>query len=98
MKQMTVRALWIVLAALAGACDKEDRRSNENVAATAPNVVSVSATEYVFEAPDTIPAGWSIFRMANQGNEVHYGHIVQLEPGRTVPEMVEAYAEAIRTS
>lgn len=98
MKQMTVRTLWMVLAALAGACDKQDQRSSENVAATAPNVVSVTATEYVFEAPDSVAAGWSTFRMANQGKEVHYGHIVQLEPGRTVPEMVEAYAEAIRTS
>lgn len=98
MKQMTVRALWLVLAGLVGACERADQRSGENVAATAPNVVSVTATEYVFEAPDSVAAGWSTFRMANHGKEVHYGHIVQLEPGRTVPEMVDAYAEAIRTS
>lgn len=98
MKQLTVRARWMVFAALAAACDTADQRSSEDVAATAPHLVSVTATEYVVTAPDSVTAGWSTFRMANQGNEVHYGHIVQLEPGRTVPEMVEAYAQAIRTS
>lgn len=98
MKQLTVRARWMVFAALAAACDTADQRSREDVAATAPHLVSVTATEYVVTAPDSVTAGWSTFRMANQGNEVHYGHIVQLEPGRTIPEMVDAYAEAIRTS
>ena len=64
----------------------------------APNVVSLAATEYAIDAPDTIPAGWTNFRLANRGQEVHYGHIVRLEPGRTVQELVDAYAEAIRTS
>ena len=98
MKQMTGRTLWIVLAALAGACVTEDERSSEKMATSAPNVVSVSATEYIFEAPDSVAAGWITFRMSNQGKEVHYGHVVQLESGRTVAEMVEAYAQAIRTS
>jgi len=63
-----------------------------------PNLVALTATEYVFEAPDTVPAGWTTFRLANHGREVHYGHMVRLDPGKTVPELVAAYAEAIRTS
>ncbi|MEO6332391.1 MAG: hypothetical protein ABIV11_10465 [Gemmatimonadaceae bacterium] len=82
---------------LAG-CTPGDEETRTEKASAAPNVVSLSATEYAFAAPDTIPAGWTTFRMANRGEEIHYGHIVQLEPGRTVREMVEAYAEAIRTS
>lgn len=61
-------------------------------------MVSLTAAEYSFQAPDSIPAGWTTFRVANQGGEVHYAHIVQLEPGRSVQEMANAYAEAIRTS
>jgi hypothetical protein len=68
------------------------------VETAAPNVVSLSATEYTFQAPDSIPAGWTTFTMANRGAEIHYGHIVRLDSGRTVPELVDAYAEAIRTS
>ena len=63
-----------------------------------PNVVSLSTSEYAFQAPDTIPAGWTTFRMHNHGRELHYGHIVRLDSGRTVKEAVDAYAEAIRTS
>lgn len=80
------------------ACTTGDEAARAEKATAAPNVVSLTATEYAFGAPDTIPAGWTTFRMANQGEEIHYGHIVQLEPGRTVREMVDAYAEAIRAS
>ncbi|HEX6643272.1 MAG TPA: hypothetical protein VF037_01260 [Gemmatimonadales bacterium] len=66
--------------------------------AAAPRVVELTATEYAFDAPDTIPAGWTTLRLANRGGEIHYGHIVRLDSGRTVEELVDAYAEAIRTS
>ena len=36
--------------------------------------------------------------VANHGDGVHYAHIVRLDSGRTVPDLVRAYAEAIRTS
>lgn len=98
MKRMTVGALWIGLVAVASACEKEDKVPPQNLATTTPTLVSVSATEFVFQAPDTVPGGWINFRMANHGEEVHYGHIVQLDSGKTVREMVDAYAEAIRKS
>ncbi len=97
MKPMPPAGCWIALAAVLSACSTKEQTPNHNQAA-APNVVSLIATEYAFEAPDTIPAGWTNFRLANRGQEVHYGHIVRLEPGRTVQELVDAYAEAIRTS
>lgn len=97
MKHLPPAGRWIALVAVLSACSIEEETPGENRTAAA-NVVSLTATEYAFGAPDTIPAGWTTFRMANHGEEVHYGHIVQLEPGRTVREMVDAYAEAIRTS
>ena len=90
--------LLIVTVAFLPACTASDEVARSEKATAAPHVVSLTATEYAFGAPDTIPAGWTTFRMANHGEEIHYGLIVQLEPGRTVPEMVDAYAEAIRTS
>ena len=97
MKQLPPAARWIPFFAFLSACSTREETPSHNPTA-APNVVSLAATEYAFEAPDTIPAGWTNFRMANRGQEIHYGHIVRLEPGRTVQELVEAYAEAIRTS
>ena len=82
---------------LLAACTARDEAADRGETAAA-NVVSITATEYSIGAPDSVPGGWTTIRMANQGQEVHYGHIVQLEGGRTVAELVDAYAEAIRTS
>ena len=92
------RSLWLGLVTVAAACRTEAGAPPQKVTGGAPNLVALTATEYAFQAPDTIPAGWTTFRLTNQGTEIHYGHIVRLDPGRTVQEMVDAYAEAIRTS
>lgn len=97
MKQLPLAGRWITLVAVLSACSTREESPGQDRPAT-PNLVSLTATEYAFEAPDTIPAGWTTFRLANRGQEIHYGHIVRLEPGRTVQELVDAYAEAIRTS
>jgi hypothetical protein len=96
-KRLPPAARWIACVAVLSACSTGDKTPGQNLAAT-PNLVSLSSTEYAFQAPDTIPAGWTTLRLANRGQEIHYGHIVRLDSGKTVPELVDAYAEAIRTS
>jgi hypothetical protein len=94
-------AFLICSITLLASCTKENeaaRTDTAAAAAAAPTVVRLAASEYAFDAPDTIAAGWTTFRLANRGQEVHYGHIVRLDSGRTVKELVDAYAEAIRTS
>jgi hypothetical protein len=98
MKHVPSGGRWIVIVGLLSACASGEETPRRTTAAAAPNVVNLSATEYALQAPDTLPAGWTTFHLTNQGEEVHYGHIVQLDSGRTVPELVDAYAEAIRTS
>ena len=98
MKHLAAGRFWMAfIAALAG-CSTGDKAAPPNRATTAPNVVSLATAGYVFQAPDTLSPGWTTFRFSNQGEEVHYGHMVRLESGRTVRELVDAYAEAIRTS
>lgn len=98
MQQMTAGGFWIAFIAVLPACSTGDKAPPRHQATAAPNVVSLTATDYAIQAPDTVPAGWTTFRFTNQGEEVHYGHMVRLEPGRTVQELVDAYGEAIRTS
>ncbi len=83
----------LVLALGCAAGDHTDRTEP-----AAPPVVTLTATEYAFEAPDTIVAGFTTFLVRNRGEELHYAHIVRLETGRAVQEFIDAYAEAIRTS
>jgi hypothetical protein len=63
-------------------------------AAAAPPVITIMATDYAYESPDTVPAGFTTFRLVNRGDEFHGATIVRFESGRTVPEYIDAYAAA----
>lgn len=56
--------LRIAFVAVTAACTSEDQAPRQTPAA-APNVVRLTATEYAFRSPDTIPAGWTTFRLAS---------------------------------
>ena len=61
------------------------------------HVVTVTATDSAYYAPDTIPAGFTTVRLVNKGTDYHIAHLVRLDSGRTVEEFVKAYTEAVRT-
>lgn len=96
MKHLTVFAL--VLAAPFTACSTEEGAAPADVAPPGPHVVTLSMASGAFEAPDTLDAGLTTFHFANHGDEVHYAHAVRLDSGRTVPELLAAYGEAVRTA
>lgn len=54
-----------------------------------PNVVTINATEYAFDAPDTIVAGLTTFHMVNAGREPHQA-VVAGAPDKTFPELEAA--------
>jgi hypothetical protein len=95
---MSNRAISIGLVVLAAlAC--RDRRSSapgstESATAPAPspsaNVVTYIARDYGFEGPAQIPAGATMFRLDNQGKELHHLVIVRLDEGRTYDSLLAA--------
>lgn len=48
----------------------------------APPVVTVTATDFEFEAPDAIRSGWSTFRFSNEGEQEHFFLLWRLPEGR----------------
>jgi hypothetical protein len=80
------------------ACGSEKGGSRQSPTGAAPNVIELSIAGHTFQTPDTLDPGWTTFRFANNGDDIHYAHIVRLEAGRTARELLDAYAEAIRTS
>ena len=58
--------------------------------AASPNVVQVTATEYTFEAPDTVPAGYTTFQLIDRGAEPHHIWLVRLEQGKTLDDLMQA--------
>jgi hypothetical protein len=92
---LTTFAAALVLAQAACTVDKaakESRGTREayaNTPAAAPNLVTVTTTEFAFAAPASIPAGLTTVRLVNQGKEMHHVQLVRLDPGHTVAELME---------
>ena len=55
-----------------------------------PRVVNVKAFDYRFEAPASIQAGTTTFRLQNLGKEPHHLWIVQLTEGKTPADFTKA--------
>src|SRR5690349_10307996 len=56
----------------------------------APRLVTVTAKDYAFEAPASIPAGTVTLRLVNKGKEFHHVSIMKLEQGKTLADLNKA--------
>src|SRR5216117_759263 len=68
---MTFRRLALASAACAVACGRPA------LLAAGPSLITITATDYAFGVPDTIPAGLTTFRLVNQGKELHHANLVR---------------------
>jgi hypothetical protein len=73
--------------ALAAGCAKKEAPP---VAQAGPNHVIVTATDYAFQAPDSITAGLEMFHLVNQGPSIHHLVIVQMDSGKTLADLMAA--------
>jgi hypothetical protein len=58
-------------------------------AASAPKL-NITASDYAFEVPATVNAGWVNVSLTNNGKEAHHVQFMQLNSGVTVDQFVEA--------
>jgi len=90
---------------LLGACNTGEASKPVPVPSDAvtlsPQEVVVRTRDFVFEAPDTVQSGATVFRLVNDGPEFHHIVLARLDEGRTADEMLrhvahgaEAYASA----
>ncbi len=87
---MSIRRLALASVAWGVACGRPAPR------ATGPNVVTITATDYAFGMPDTIPAGLTTFRLVNQGKELHHASLVRLGEGKTAADFQAGLAAAMK--
>lgn len=52
--------------------------------------LDISAKDYGFELPDSIPAGYTEITLRNQGSEEHHAMFMRLHPGVTAKEFLSA--------
>ena len=90
---LAVLLLTIGLTACQSSGDESE--GDEAVETTTPPVVDVTAVDYAFMAPDTIPSGWVTLRMKNKGEETHYFQLdrLRLPDGRSFADFKEAALE-----
>ncbi|MBR9990947.1 MAG: hypothetical protein KFH98_14390 [Gemmatimonadetes bacterium] len=49
-------------------------------------VVEITAIDYAFQAPETVPAGWNTIRFTNDGEEPHFVFMSRLPEGTTLAD------------
>ncbi|MFL5418957.1 MAG: hypothetical protein ACJ78Y_23365 [Myxococcales bacterium] len=59
-------------------------------AAFGPRMVTVTAQDYSFDAPSSVPAGTIRLRLVNNGKELHHIQLVKLEQGKTLADLNKA--------
>jgi len=52
--------------------------------------VTVTASDYSFNAPDSIPAGMTEIRLLNRGSEMHHVMLIRLDAGKTMADLAAA--------
>src|SRR5437870_8919628 len=87
---MIFRRLALASAACAVACGRPAPR------AAGPSLITITATDYAFGVPDTLPAGLTTFRLVNQGKELHHANLVRLGEGKTVADFQAGLAAAMK--
>jgi hypothetical protein len=81
----------LVLAVLA-ACGRGDSTHRSGDAGpSAPNVVTVTASDFSFDAPAEISAGLTTIRLVNRGPSLHHIQLIKLEEGKTVEDLLGAF-------
>lgn len=63
--------------------------SPKQPASTSPPVVTITATDFAFAAPDSISAGLTTFRLVNTGREPHQA-VIFSAPGKSLAELEAA--------
>lgn len=62
-----------------------------------PRIVTVTAREYAFDAPDTIDAGATTIRLLSRGREQHFVQLIRISPPHTMSEFTRTLGAAGRT-
>lgn len=88
-----MRLLALSAAIMLAACTAKDSQQTAATDTAAPvaavaNEVTITATEYKFDAPAEIPAGLTNLRMVNSGKEHHHATLIKLDSGKTFEDLM----------
>ena len=85
----TLAALLVLSAALLASCGGTDG-SSEAASRSAATKLVITATDYGFEAPDTIAGGTVEITFTNNAKEPHFAGLAAVGPGKTFADVQAA--------
>jgi hypothetical protein len=86
--RLAVAVSVIALAACERASQETPDTTQAPAAATgAPNEMTIMASEFAFDAPDSVPAGMMKVNLMNHGGELHHVIFVHMDSGHTQEEL-----------
>jgi len=84
--------LTLALVACGGNTDAVSNTASANSSADAspvnPQVIDVTAGDYIYTVADTISSGATTFRLSTTGQEMHHLQLVRLDDGHTLDELI----------
>jgi len=83
MKACTTAALAVVSGAMLGC----NRKPAPPPAPPVANVVTITASDFSFAAPDSIPAGLTTVKLSNTGKEPHQVVFIRIDSGKTMTDI-----------
>ena len=87
-------SIAVVLALSVAVAAGAQSKSKGRFAPAGSNVVTVTANEYAFDMPTSIPAGLTTFRLVDKGKEPHHLFVMKLEQGKTASDLFAALKAA----
>lgn len=90
-----IAAFCVASLALSACATKESSTDTTKVTATPkaenPNVITVTAKDFSYVGPDTIPAGMTTVRLINDGMTLHHVAFARLDSGKTLADLAAAF-------
>jgi len=90
MKFIDSGSIAVVLAFSVALSAGAQSKSKGRFAPAGSNVVTVTANEYAFDMPTSIPAGLTTFRLVDKGKEPHHLFVMKLEQGKKASDLFAA--------
>lgn len=83
----------VPLVALLAACGTKDASKSAakapdstHAAAVVPHQMTITATDYAFQAPDQVPSGMTTVHLVDNGSEIHHVSFIKLTDGKTIAD------------
>lgn len=89
---LRIAAIVVAMVAAAGCATSDQTAQSDSTADSGavapPHEMAVVARDFAFDLPDSVPAGVTRIRLANQGTDMHHFFLVRLAEGKTLDNLL----------